>query len=494
VRSIRTTLVVTSLLGIGITITIVGVVVFERVQSALVTQFDRAVAAKARSIGAQLELEGSRVEFHYVPGLLTEFEGGAAPEYFQLSNSKGAILDRSTTLADGALPILAGPTEAPAHFDVVLPDGRAGRAAGVSIILESPNAPPLQDGAVDDRPRVVVVVARGREDIDEALASVRATFLSASAATLGLVALVILLATWRGLSPLEALAREVAALDETTLDTQLGAEKMPREVSSIVRKLNELLARLANALARERRMTANLAHELRTPVAELRAAIEVAHRWPDDTTLRTAALDTAQSVANRMTTLVSALLRLARVTAGTADPAHDEFDFGSLIAEAIASVDQECGERAVRLTETAVSPVTLRTDRALLAMAVHNIVANAARFAPHGTTIESVLTFDGATSTARWSLSNAVNGLDAADRENLAEPFWQKDAARSDGRHAGLGLSLVKTIAAALDAKIDFEIGDAFTVHLSLAASNLASAGSRTPSGAPGAESRKAVI
>lgn len=482
-KSIRTTLALSLLAGITTVITIAGCVVHGRAHDALVTQFDHGVAAKVRSLGAQLELEGSRVEFHYVPGLLTEFEGGEQPEYFQLANVEGTILDRSATLGDDSLPIHDGPTEAPAHYDLVLPDGRRGRAAGITIVLEAANAPTLRAGALDDRPRVTIVVARGRDEIDRALANMRSAFGAAGAVTIALVAILVMLTTRRGLSPLAALARDVAALDEGSLATRFAVDRMPRELAVMVAKLNELLERLDAALARERRMTGNLAHELRTPVAELRTAIDVTRRWPDDPALRASAIDTAHSVATRMTELVTGLLRLARVTAGHANLELEERSFGGFVDAALESATgkHDATARGLRFARNGEHAVTVRTDPALLAMLVHNVIDNALRFAPHGTTIESRCEVDASGGSLRWTVSNVATELDAEDANRLTAPFWQKDPTRSDGRHVGLGLSLVRTIAAALDAHLEFVIGDKFTVsvHLSHSASSAAESSAR---------------
>jgi len=104
------------------------------------------------------------------------------------------------------------------------------------------------------------------------------------------------------------------------------------------------------------------------------------------------------------------------------------------------------------------------TDRGLLGVVVGNLLHNAAAFAARGMILAAI---DHAHGTVTLSVSNRTDDLEHADLEHLSEPFWRKDHARSDGRHSGLGLTLVTSIAAVLGHRARFRLEDgAFEVSI----------------------------
>jgi signal transduction histidine kinase len=90
------------------------------------------------------------------------------------------------------------------------------------------------------------------------------------------------LSNWAGLSPLNQLANQAASITADSLATRFPTEIWPGELTPISSRLNDLLERLEQSFERERRFSADLAHELRTPIAELRSLAELALKWPED--------------------------------------------------------------------------------------------------------------------------------------------------------------------------------------------------------------------
>ncbi len=114
----------------------------------------------------------------------------------------------------------------------------------------------------------------------------------------------------------EGLRAQVRSLDADSLHTRVALVETPREVAPIVDQLNGLLDRLDDSFARERRFTGNVAHELRTPIAELRTLAEVGKKWPEDTASVVGFFEDVNDVAGRMETVIADLLLLARCEAG----------------------------------------------------------------------------------------------------------------------------------------------------------------------------------
>lgn len=489
-RSIRRRLLVTLLVGFGGAALIVGSLALARMSDALGRQFDATLRAKANALLAMLEVDDGYLEFNYAPEMHPEFERAPSPdgaradgpaddgfgpaEYFEF-RLNDAPIRRSRSLGDGDLPGDVGPFDAPRYFDVDLPDGRPGRAIGVAAVVDWGDEPEADedDGGPADAdadgdgdgeghelgrvPEVRLVVARGRGPLDEALAASRHALVLAGAVLAALVAAVVLVGVTRGLRPLRDLADEVDRISAATLHTRVPDAALPVELRSVANKLNELLERLDGAFRRERRLTADIAHELRTPIAELRSAADVALRWPDDQALAREAIRAAQEISRRMGALIDGLLRLARVAANEAAVREDELELATLTRELCASHEATATRRRVTLC-CHLADARVRSDPDLAAHAIGNLIENAVSHAPAGTAVDLRLSVDD--DAFRLQIENAAPALAHEDLAHLTEPFWQKDAARADGTHSGLGLALVASIVKALRWRIGFTLDD----------------------------------
>jgi len=118
---------------------------------------------------------------------------------------------------------------------------------------------------------VVITLAVSRAELDEQLAMVLTSLLVAAAGLLVGTILLLNLTIRRVLRPLHEVCNQASGIDEESLDNRFPVRSMPRELQPICSRLNDLLSRLETAFRRQRRFAANVAHELRTPIAELRS-------------------------------------------------------------------------------------------------------------------------------------------------------------------------------------------------------------------------------
>jgi two-component system sensor histidine kinase QseC len=121
------------------------------------------------------------------------------------------------------------------------------------------------------------------------------------------------------LRPLSSLAKRAETIHASSLQLRFPTDNIPVELLPIAQRLNDLLARLEASFAREQRFSADVAHELRTPIAELRTLAEVALKWPDD--VNQAALKEALNIALQMESVATGLMALARCDGR---PAHSQ--------------------------------------------------------------------------------------------------------------------------------------------------------------------------
>ena len=222
----------------------------------------------------------------------------------------------------------------------------------------------------------------------------------------------------------------------------LALPEASAEMVPMVDALNGLFARIATLLESERRFTADASHELRTPIAAIRAQAQVALGATDDA-VRSHALQGTVVGCDRATHLVEQLLTLSRLEA-TAPAALSELDLAALAREVIADVATRAFDKGQTLEFEGKTACTLRGNRALLSVLVRNLVDNAVRYSPpHARIRVSVLAHQGQSALC---VEDSGPGLSEADLARLGERFFRVPGNPEDG--SGLGWSIVRRIAA----------------------------------------------
>jgi two-component system sensor histidine kinase CpxA len=211
------------------------------------------------------------------------------------------------------------------------------------------------------------------------------------------------------------------------------------ELGQLARTLDAMAGRIQTLLAAERRLLGDISHELRSPLARLGVAVELARSGAN----RDAALDRIQKESDRLNALVGELLQ---VTRAEADPAAGRFDpvaLDGLLGSIAEDAQVEAGARGSRVELSPPPPVTVRGDPELLRRAIENIVRNAVRYAPHGSAVE--LALHAADNSARISVRDFGPGVPEEALPQIFNPFYrvESDRDRASGG-AGLGLSIAK--------------------------------------------------
>ena len=436
-RALLTTL--SALLGAAL------VAIYAVVWRELVDAFDVALQAKADAVGALVEHRDGRVEFDFSEDFLRSYGGPRPRNYFELWDAAGARLTRSPSLRDADLSRRrAEKPGRPVFWNITAPNGRPARAIGFTFTPETPGA----RQPAKNTPPVQLVVAVDRDDLDETLGGLLAAVAGCGVLLFAAVWLVVPRVLHRGLAPLDRLGTEVARIDADSLAAPLPVADLPAELRPVGDRLNELLARLASSFERERRFSADLAHELRTPLAELRSLAECALKWPE---ARDAATDReVLEIAAQMEALVTRMLALARGERGQLAATLAPVDPSAGVAETWAPFAVRAAERGLR-GEFAVAPAAVPADAVLLRGILRNLFDNAITYAPPGSVVRVTggPTADGRGYALRCA--NPAGDLTPTDVARLFERFWRKEAARSGGgEHVGLGLSLAQTFAAAM--------------------------------------------
>lgn len=459
------------------------------VRHEVVHEFDIALAAKAHAIGSLLRLQpDGRYEFDFADDSMPEYLPGRKPEFFQIVGPDHTTLERSVSLAGADLvpPSSAVPHEHP--WDLSLPDGLLGRAITYRAIPHPEeddrdavrHVPPHQTAAA---PPVLVIVARDRSALDRMLAALATALGGAGLVLAAASVLAVRFAVTRGLRPVSELADRTTTIGPDTLDRRFDVAALPDELRPIGQRLNDLLERLEQGFRRERRLNADIAHELRTPIAELRSLTEVATRWPTDAAQSAQYLRDAHDVALRMESVVETLLLLARSqaqrTAAAAAGSREAFPLAGLVGEVLSAVRGQVAARALAVRVDVPDGLHVWVDRVMFRRIMENLLVNAAYYAPEGGRIECAAVVAAAGGGCTLTIANTSDVLAADDLPKMFEPFWRKDPARSDDAHAGLGLALVAEYARQLGIRLTPRLvgGNWFEMRLDLPTAADATAG-----------------
>lgn len=268
--------------------------------------------------------------------------------------------------------------------------------------------------------------------------------------SLPLLALLLWLAVMRGLRPLDKLASEVGRREPDNL-AALDASSAPREVAPLIERLNRLFARIKSSMEKERRFTSDAAHELRTPVAAIKAQAQVARAASGDAE-RIHALDNAILGCDRATRLIEQLLTLARVDTLDRD-LTEACRLRDIAAEAIAAVAPVAIEKDMKLELLAGDEVVVRGNPGLLQVLLRNLLENSVRHTPPGTSVQVGIAHENG--AVCLSVSDNGPGILEQERDKVLERFYRPLDTQASG--SGLGLSIVKRIAEVHDATLKMQ-------------------------------------
>ena len=440
----------------------------------LIEQFDTALRAEALAISALVSAEGKGpLAADLTRWTSRGFRGENAQNFFELWRTDGTLLVRSESLHGADLPLRAKAGTDPKFWNLRLPDGRPGRALALAFALKADEAQPNSTRPVT----LWLVVADDRGDLDEVLTELlgigSACGLLLLAATLWVVPRVLR----RGLAPLDVLGGQAAQIDAGSLAVRLPSAGLPAELQPICARLNALLARLEVSFARERQFSADLAHELRTPLAELQALAECALKWPDT---RDSATDhEVLAVARQMETLVTHMLALARGEHGQLAVRREPVALDALVREVGRTFASRAEARGLHMS-FALVPATVAADATLLRSILTNLFDNAVDHSPSGSEVRLVLeaAVPPAAPGVVLCVTNPAGHLDPADMEKLFDRFWRKESARSGGgQHTGLGLPLARMFANAMGWTLTAALGPDRGLTFTLVAPALGEAG-----------------
>jgi two-component system, OmpR family, sensor histidine kinase QseC len=406
---------------------LLGLLVYRAVASSTAAQFDemlRQQAALALRYADHEYGEGETV----VPQVITEGNQAMPLDVvYQIATRANELLYHSPGAPE--VPLATG--GGPGYSNAVL-EGRAWR-----VYSRSSEATPL-----------LIHMAEPLEHRDALLSrTLRAVALPLLFALALLTALIVVV-TERAFRPVRRIAADLAGRSADDLSA-VNTAAMPIETHALGVALNGLLARQAEALARERRFTADAAHELRTPLAALRAQAQVAARTTTAAETRRA-LEKLQANIDRTTHLMSQLLALARLEPGTSMSAGQETQAKLVVDLALDDLAQAARDKRVDVSVCGCQ-LPLPGSPELLYLLIRNLLENAIRHVSERGRVALEVTARG--QCAVLSVRDDGPGIPDAERTRAFERFYRIPGSAAGG--SGLGLSIVARVVELLAGDIE---------------------------------------
>ena len=431
-----------------------GTVIYFAVRHSLLKSLDAELALDARLVrfaarGDEPEIRtggggGGRGFQDRLPAY--EVVGGYA--VFQVWNFQGETVDKSASLGDDELVFPTSEIgKEPKFAERRSAAGREFRTMAFRLAPGKRSVRGPGRRGPGPGPANTIVIGRDLSQLRETMGSVlwgiAMVGVGVAVGAVLLVRLVVALV----LKPLRALGRETQNVDAGTLHARFDADGAPVELVPIYAQLNDLISRLETSFDRERRFNADLAHEMRTPLAELKMLNEVALKWEDQ-----AGEETHQQtleIASQLESIIETLLALARYESGEFVPDLRLLNLQELVEECWASYAKAAAEKQLQVElEFEGDPPMIQADRELLLRVLNNLFSNVVEYSPGHGSISVLARNDGLV------VSNPAPELGEPDLENLFDRYWRQDLSRSESKHVGLGLSLAKVCAEACGLEI----------------------------------------
>jgi heavy metal sensor kinase len=294
-----------------------------------------------------------------------------------------------------------------------------------------------------DRESVIVRVIRAETDMQHALAEIGGVLALGLPAAVALSAIGGYFIARRSLSPIRQIAARARRIGADSLSERLPVRNPHDELGELATIFNDTLERLDKSFAELRRFTGDASHELRTPLTALRAVGEVGMREAATVDSLREVIGSMLEETQRLTDVVQALLSLSRAESGAAPVAKETVNLGDLLREVRDSMVVVAGEKDQSVIVNCDDSVLAIAARSLLRQALFNLVQNAIRYSPAGSSIRLGCKQRGA--EVAIEVADEGPGIAREHHEKIFERFYRIDKARSrQFGGAGLGLAIAK--------------------------------------------------
>ncbi|HUZ13746.1 MAG TPA: heavy metal sensor histidine kinase [Caulobacteraceae bacterium] len=418
-----------------------------------------------------LPLSSPRTGFAASHQQLPSWSPSHQPEiYLRVLDGAGRTLTETPGMARKLAPpspseLAAVGAAAGERRDVVTPSGEP----FLSLVVRAP-------GRGADAPARFMQVAMDRGHDQYLLARYRGRLWLVLGVALLSCSLVGYLIARAGMRPIETVGRTAARIRATTLHERIDTGGLPAELDELAGSFNGMLDRLEQSFRHVSQFSDDVAHELRTPVGNLRGEIEVALSRPRSGKAYRDVLESCLEECARLSNLIGTLLFLARSETSAQSLRRESIDVGRELEKVGAYYGALAEEAGIDLAVRPAKGVRAELDRILFQQAIGNLVSNAIAHTPAGGLVSLAAHADRDALTV--SVSDTGCGIGAEHLPRVFERFYRVDSARGSSANVGLGLAVVKSIVARHGGRIELasQVGRGTKVTLTLPARSGAAA------------------
>lgn len=450
-------------------LTIFSLLIYGLIRDALIEQFDASLGSVAQLLAASVELRTNEIDLEMDEEQMPEFKNTRHPTHYQFWRTDGTVAAKSPLLDRQNLPRLEGALNTPVFAASQSESGKPQRLVGLTFIPRIADRDKKDTREPANMQTLTLSVARDAGEMYEQLRFLTWLLLIASAAVITLSLLIAAVIVQNSLRPLNSIASEIATITEDNLTTRIAGEDVPAEIVPIRNRLNELMSRLEASFSRERQFNADVAHELRTPLAGIRSTIEVTLTRTRNPAEYQEALSNCLEISKNMQSMVGNLLALARPDARQINHPPELVKIAQLVDSCWNSCSDKALNRKISFDNQIDSETTLKTDRQNLSIILSNVMDNAVEYDDEGGRIwASARPKD---KDVEISISNSGCHLTAEQVSHVFEAFWRADSSRTAvGIHCGLGLALVQRLTKILGGRVIAQLQPPgiFTIQITL--------------------------
>ena len=455
---------------------VVGILFYFLLEDILLEAMDRRIMGEARLVALGLELSPEGVEIDLDELNLEELFTEENSEIFTIFDISGReYISNNPKESSSFIPSFLNESNEKSGWFV----SKAGKKLRFAFLKfqpkrETDGLPPEDAQRFLKRqiPEMRVFLARDADSLIGSLQQILIVLLAIGAAAIAILTFIISVSLRSGLRPVGELSGKISGLDENSLSRRLELERSVMELNPVVQRVNEFLAKLEHAFNREKQLSSDLAHELRTPLSAIRAKVELALKQPREIEEYQRTLADSHEMVLQMQRIIENLLLLARLD-NDQNGREEEICPVTMMQKLWRQFEAAAKEKSVAVEWDYGDMITIKANPVLFTVMINNIFGNAVEYVNREGQIRIRLEREGG--STKIEVCNSGCRLLEADSMKVFDRFWRKDSSRSDSqKHSGLGLALVKRIAELQGGSVSatIEKGQIFSVRIILPPTN----------------------
>jgi signal transduction histidine kinase len=422
----------------------------------LTHEHDEEIEEKAKTLTTLIKYTSDGIKFDFTDEIMPKFKTIIDPEYFQLWFDNKLVIRRSRSLKYNNLEYTISKAPVKLIKNITLPDGRDGRMVQLTFLPEISNLAYFTPDELAKQKLVTLVVAREREQLDFLINTAHVITIVITVIILFLLHFLVKLTVRKSLLPIHNINQQIQDINAKKLHNQLKIDSPPDEFNDFIEQFNLLLNRLDTSFYREQRFSSDVAHELRTPIAELLTMSEIALKWPDDTSLAKQFYTGVYDSSVQMQILVNNLLALARCDKGHIKLNYSRFKILDIINICWQRFSCLANEKQIKLICNISDQIFIESSLTEFEQIINNLMSNAISYSESPSDLIIQTNIYGG--HIQLLIENTTHQLEYEDLNFIFDRLWRKNKARSSSDHSGLGLSLVKAYVDVLNLNLKAEL------------------------------------